>query len=174
MKEKINFKLVIITIINLFILSIITSYLLSSIKVIKGQQALATVFNYTGAIVESGSMSPYAEVGDYLIIKKINPEKIKQNDVITFVSNGILVTHRIKEIINENNYIKFTTQGDSNNISDDEQLDENNVVGKSVAVIPNIGSVIKFISSKIGLTIGISIILLILSLSNKEKKKIRN
>lgn len=174
MKEKINFKVVIITIINLFILSIITSYLLSSIKVIRGQQALSTVFNYTGAIVESGSMSPYAEVGDYLIIKKINAEKVKANDVITFVNNGVLVTHRIKEVINEDNHIKFKTQGDSNNILDDEKLDENNVVGKSIVVIPKVGSVIKFISSKIGLTIGIIMILLILSLSNKEKKKAGN
>jgi signal peptidase len=161
MKKKINFKTVFITIINVFILSIITSYLLSSIKVLSGQQAIATVFNYTGAIVESGSMSPYAEVGDYLIIKKIDAEKVKEDDVITFVNNGVLVTHRIKEVVNEDNYIKFKTQGDSNNILDDEQLDQNNIVGKSIAVIPKVGSVIRFISSKIGLTIGIMMIFLI-------------
>lgn len=171
MKRKINFKMVIITIINLFILSTVLSYALSSIRVIRGEQFVPTVFNYTGAIIESGSMSPYAEVGDYLIIKKIKAEKIKANDVITFESKGILVTHRIEDITNENGNIKFTTKGDSNNILDDEYLDGNNVVGKSIAVIPKVGSVIKFISSKVGLIIGVMVILLILSLSDKEKEK---
>jgi len=173
MIKKISYKMVGITVINIFILSLIISYLLSTIKVIKGQQFLPTVFNLTGVIVDSGSMSPYAEVGDYLIIRKINAQKIKVDDVITFVSRNTLITHRVKKIVNEEGNVKILTQGDFNNILDDEFLDGSSVVGKSIVVVPKLGIIINYISSKIGLTIGIIIILLILSLVDRENKKVK-
>lgn len=173
MTKKISYKMLGIIIVNIFILSLIISYLLSTIKVIKGQQFLPTVFNLTGVIVDSGSMSPYAEVGDYLIVKKISAQKIKVDDVITFVSKNTLITHRVKKIVNEDGNIKILTQGDFNNILDDEFLDVSSVVGKSIVVIPKLGIIINYISSKIGLTIGIIIILLILSLVDRENKKVR-
>lgn len=58
-----------------------------------------TFFGFTTAIVNSGSMEPALKVDDLILIHA--QDGYEQGDVITYQSDGGLVTHRIVEIRTE-------------------------------------------------------------------------
>lgn len=73
--------------------------------------------------VQTGSMIPKYQIGDVILVKYKNPEKIKIGDDITYQGisgtvNGILVTHRVIDIQEVNGIKEFHTQGIANNLED--------------------------------------------------------
>ena len=60
------------------------------------------IFGYSVLSAETGSMSPTIEKGDIVIIKI--GDEIKENDIITYKKDNVLITHRISKI-NENTII---------------------------------------------------------------------
>lgn len=85
--------------------------------------------------VATGSMVPIYEVGDILISKEIEPEKIKVGDDLVYVGKegtfkNKVVTHRVNfiEKQEDGNY-KIITQGVANNVEDPE-IDQTQVLGK--------------------------------------------
>lgn len=103
------------------------------------------VFGYSSAVVISGSMSGSIEVNDMVIIHK--QDNYAVGDVITFESGNSLVTHRIVEET-ENG---FVTKGDSNNTVDEEVVFMNQIVGCVVFVIPQIGLLIEYLRTPLGM-----------------------
>ena len=71
------------------------------------------------------SMYPILQNGDVITIKKINPSKIKVNDIICFQRKNKLITHRVIYKANE----KLITKGDSNPTSDG-QIRTDSIVGR--------------------------------------------
>ena len=105
-------------------------------------------------VIISGSMEPNIHVYDVVVSKRVDTSELKEGDVITFYSNdnrfyGVTVTHRIVEVIDAEKGI-FRTKGDANNISDDALTIKENIVGKVVMRIPQLGRVQFFIASKGG------------------------
>lgn len=85
-----------------------------------------SLFGFRVFKVASGSMKPYLNIGDIIIIKKSDVYKIK--DVITYKEgNKSFVTHRVVAI-NEDGII---TKGDTNNTNDAPVKDEE-ILGKVV------------------------------------------
>ena len=81
-------------------------------------------FGYRVFKVGSGSMRPYLNVGDVIIVKK--EKKYNVNDIITYsLSKKDYVTHRIIFMDSE----KIVTKGDNNNVND-KPINYDNVVGK--------------------------------------------
>lgn len=172
MKSKLNFKNILSTIGFMFLIIALGSYLISSIKVRRGYQYLPTVFGLTGVTIETGSMAPIADVGDYVLIKLPNIEDIEIGDIITFIDkNNILVTHRVDEIINESGQIGFSTKGDANNTVDKNIVYIDKIVGVGVLVIPKLGLMFKWITSTTGMIV---IGAIILALYFFPDKKIKN
>ena len=62
--------------------------------------------------VKSGSMRPTLEIGDVIMMEKVNPEEIKVGDVIIFYKPGSnrLIVHRVVKKTDEGVY----TKGDAN------------------------------------------------------------
>ena len=83
-------------------------------------------------------MSPTININDLVIVKEVKPEEIEVNDIITFGSTNSdnITTHRVKEIINENNAIKYVTQGDANNVEDPSPVQSDVLIGKVVKRLP--------------------------------------
>ena len=85
--------------------------------------------------VLTGSMVPVYEVGDILISKEVEPEKIKVGDDIVYVGkkgsfSGKIVTHRVNSIEKqEDGNYKIITQGIANN-TEDPEIDQTQVLGK--------------------------------------------
>lgn len=87
-------------------------------------------FGYSILKVESGSMKPIFQKGDFIIIKK--QEKYEVGDIITYSENNqYLITHRIIEKYED--YV--ITKGDYNNIQDEKPVNINNIYGKVIYVI---------------------------------------
>ena len=98
--------------------------------------------------VLTGSMSPTINSGSLIIVKEIDDKEVKEGDVITFkgTSTSNLTTHRVVEVIEKNNSIKFQTKGDANDVLDPMLIDGNLLVGKVVFDIPYMGKVMSFIN----------------------------
>ena len=106
------------------------------------------IFGYSQLIVTSGSMEPEFSAGDVVIIKK--GEQSTPGDIVTFRGDsGELVTHRIIGTTDE----MYITRGDANNAPDAQLLDPADVVGVYVTFIPQVGEVMLFLRSPLGLVI---------------------
>lgn len=73
--------------------------------------------------VQTGSMYPTLEVGDYILIKKEKEYKI--SDIITYKNNNYFITHRIVSMD------PIITKGDNNNTNDDA-IKEEYIIGKYI------------------------------------------
>lgn len=104
----------------------------------------------------SPSMTPNINVYDVVFVKKTNPKDLKVNDVITFYSTnayfgGTPVTHRIVEILDvPDTGTMYRVKGDANESADEEKVYPNNVLGKVMFKIPQLGRVQFFLASKKG------------------------
>lgn len=78
---------------------------------------LALFFNFRVFVVLTDSMNPIIKSGDLLVSYRIDYDKLKNNDIITYQPNGFeYVTHRIVETTANNNEI--ITKGDRNEWED--------------------------------------------------------
>ena len=73
--------------------------------------------------VETGSMIPKYQIGDVILVKEIDPNKIKVGDDVTYLgkegsTKGILITHRVIDIEEIDGKRVFHTQGIANNLED--------------------------------------------------------
>ena len=92
----------------------------------------ASLFGYSIFNVVTGSMSGTIEINDYVVVK--NTQDVKIGDIVTFMSEGELITHRLV-IANGDT---FVTRGDANT-ADDFSISRGDIVGKVVLVIPKAG-----------------------------------
>ena len=87
----------------------------------------------------STSMEPSIKVYDVVVDVKVNANKIKEGDVITFISTstlseGMTITHRVINVVETENGRKFRVQGDNNSTPDTSLVDESNILGKVIAI----------------------------------------
>lgn len=125
-------------------------WLLTSILIVLAIFFLLSQFklpgNYKIFLVQSGSMSPALKTGDVVVIKPVSSYQV--NDIITFNSHqNFTVTHRITQI----NDKLFTTKGDANPVTDQNEIDESQILGKVFFTLPKIGYFIMFVKSLPGL-----------------------
>lgn len=132
----------------------------------RDNQNVSNLFGYTPLVVKSDSMAPTFETGDLIVIKKCDPQTLKEGDIICFhtiINNEYaLNTHRIKCIEAVGDARSYTTIGDNNNgIADQHVISDGDIVGKYVTSIPRIGKVMDFLSGSTGFLIVIVIPMLL-------------
>ncbi len=169
MKNKINkiFGILLnVLLVLVAIIIIIGIYYIVQIKVLKNNYA--NLFGYTFFEVATGSMSPTINVGDVVIVHLT--KEVSENDIIVYKEGENFITHRL--IKKEEG--KIITKGDANN-SEDRAIQEADILGKVVKIIPQIGNWRKAILSPevIGL-IAILIILLVISFIYSSKAEGKN
>lgn len=182
MKEKNNTTIKVLKIVgNVFFYSVIMFLLIFSIANIKVKKEsdIPNVFG-TGflAVVENsmeGNRPDSINKGDLIFVKMLNEKgisKLKVDDIVTFFDWNIMAlnTHRIKEIVIENDEIvRVITQGDKAALSAEYIVGENNS-GKQYEIVllddlkalqtskwKNIGDTLVFVQSPLGF--GLCIIL---------------
>lgn len=131
--------------------------------------------------VISGSMEPNYHIGSIIYVQKVEPETLKEGDVITFMlSENTVATHRIIEILPDENdptVLRFRTKGDANQVEDSNPVHCKNVLGKVVATIPYLGYVSDFVQHPPGtyITLGAAAIMILVvflpDILMPEKKK---
>lgn len=97
--------------------------------------------------VYTGSMEPAIPVGGIVVIKPVDPETLREGDIICFqLSQPTSITHRIINITDEG----FITKGDANEDPDQWTVRKENVIGKVIFTIPFIGYLGYFVRTPIG------------------------
>jgi len=101
-------------------------------------------------VVLTGSMQPLIPAGA-VVFSQAQPN-YNFNDIITYDQGGVNITHRIKEVVVENNETLYRTQGDANNAADSTLVPQKAVVGKALFHFPYIGQLIMYLKSLQGFT----------------------
>jgi len=132
--------------------------------------------------VLTGSMEPAYPTGSLIYVKDVDASKLRVNDVITFsVSPGVIATHRIVEVVpDENNpsILRYRTKGDANRDVDAALVGENNIIGKAMFAIPQLGYLANYIQQPPGIYVAILVCGLMIafvfytdSLDSKQKEQ---
>lgn len=106
--------------------------------------------------IVSPSMEPSIKVYDVIIEFKVeNESDLNVGDVITFYTeeidtNGYTVTHRINEIKTINGIRRYITKGDNNQSVDNGFITYGDIVGKVKYILPGVGKIQAFITSRVG------------------------
>ena len=140
------------------------------------------LFGIKPFVVTSGSMKPKYEVGSLIYVKKVDANKIKKGDAITFYmsNSNIVATHEVYLIDKENKL--FRTYGINNKdengniIKDANPVKFNNLIGKPIFTIPYLGYVNRYVTTKPGIYVVILVTFFIIGISflidnKKENKK---
>lgn len=122
---------------------------------------IADFMGYKPFIVMSGSMETTINIGDLVIVKKVNSGSIHAGDIIAFKNGNIVISHRVKEVINDSGTYKFKTKGDNNNVADDFIVNSDAIEGIFVNKIPGLGSILLFLGKPIGLLMVILVIIIV-------------
>lgn len=88
--------------------------------------------------IASDSMNPIYYRGDAIIYVK-DTDDIKKEDILVFESDGMMITHRVVDIVKIGNKKYFRTKGDNNNVVDSGLTPESNVKGKVKYIVKYVG-----------------------------------
>lgn len=142
-------------IIVLVLLSIIIS--ISSITA-KANGGVPDLFGYTPFSVQTNSMKPTINKGDYIFVEDCDTNALEVGDIVTYFTiidgSRVINTHRIVNVFDNNGVISYQTQGDNKDTNpepDETLLAPGDVVGKFTGTkIPVMGSVLDYLSTQMG------------------------
>lgn len=125
-----------------------------------------SIFGYRFYEVLSGSMRPTIDVGELVIIKMSDPGTVEVGDVVTKSINedgSLTLTHRVIEKYDdaETGKTMLITQGD-NNMSADEPIPADEVIGIMETHIPVLGYVVGFLKENVIFVVVLLIAVMIL------------
>ncbi len=150
------FIIVLLVLVGLFLVFYVVS---GKAAEAKGHNPLVGLYT-----IISPSMTPKIKVYDVVLTARVNdPEDIKVGDVITFYSTnsffgGTPITHRVVDILNVPDVgLVYQTKGDANQRPDDDKVYFDNIIGKVIIKLPQLGRVQFFLASKGGWIIAIMI-----------------
>lgn len=137
-----------LTIIICCVLSILLIFNISIIIQAKiNKDKVPNIFGYKPFMVLSGSMESQIHKGDLIIVKTINPELLKENDIIAFRDQqNTVTTHRIIDIVSKDGVTYFVTKGDNNDSQDQNLVEFTDVEGIYTFRIGGIGNVLASLS----------------------------
>jgi signal peptidase I len=103
--------------------------------------------------VQLNSMAPVVPANS-LIVARSYPNYFV-NEIITFEfpGSGEIVTHRIVNLYEKDGQTYYITKGDSNEAVDRRLIPKDNVFGKTIAVIPSLGWLVRFVDTQLGLVL---------------------
>lgn len=148
-KIKLCLKILVILISVLIIIINITLIIKSETTT----NGIPDFLGYTPFIIVSGSMEPKIPVNNIIITKKIDEDKIKVGDVISYLDedNNIVVTHRVINIKYTNGEFFYETKGDNNTMKDNNLVSYSQVQGKYLFSIPMLGKLISYVKTPKGM-----------------------
>ena len=140
------------------IIALVIAFILIQTKA--SPNKVPSIFGYKPLIVLSGSMETEIYEGDLVIVKKIDTNELKVNDIIAFRDeNNYVVTHRIIGVDYKNDKKVFITKGDNNNTQDPGSVELNDVEGIYVRKYSKLGNLFMVMQKPITLAIVIGAIL---------------
>ncbi len=140
-------------------LKISSSVLVSAVVVLAILLVGVKVFGLKVYTVLSGSMEPDYPTGSLVYVKAVDVSELHVGDVITYKMGSVTVTHRIIELVadeDDPDNVRFRTKGDAND-SVDPLVSFEDVIGEVVFCIPLLGYLAVLIKQPPGLYIAIGV-----------------
>ena len=100
------------------------------------------VFKYEPISILSNSMRPTYSRGDVIIFEKLNDDElkdIKKNQIIIYTVGEKTIAHRVVNVIKQNDTVAYQTKGDSNNVTDMNLVEIDQIKGVYVFHIKYLG-----------------------------------
>jgi signal peptidase len=141
------------------------------------------VLGFRAFVVLSDSMSPVFNEGSVIITREVPAKELKakndaagvEGDIITYIREDSLLTHRIVEVRDDGTFI---TRGETNNYDDDPPVQPEWILGKTVFSMDGLGTFIDNLRTPWGiagmiavLAAGLFIIPYFLEPKNADDKK---
>lgn len=150
----------------------VTSILVLLILILAVLLAGVRLFGFQVFAVLSGSMEPAYHVGSLIYVKP--SDEIQVGDPITFrLSDDMVATHRVVEVLEEDGSLSYRTKGDANEDPDGRAVPAADVIGVPRFTIPYLGYVADFIQHPPGSYLAIAggaVLLLLVFLPDLLKK----
>lgn len=171
-----RFWTVVGTVLCIILVPILVINITLILKSYTNDKQVPDVGGYLPLIVLTDSMYPEISSGDLIICRTIDANKVQNGDVISFfdpVGNGSsIVTHRVMEIVSEDNSIQFKTKGDANNAMDGALVPADKLVGIYKMRIPSAGNVAMFMQTTQGLLVCVVVPIIALVLYDVIRRRI--
>ena len=169
-KQKIN-RILFILLYILLIPTILFSLFLIIIELGNSKEG-PSFFNIELYTVISESMSPRLKINDIVIVKKgYEIESYKKGNIITFIRDNEVITHRIDRVISADMRPAFITKGDNNKVEDEEIVKYENIIGKVVLTMPKVGALVNLLKNKLFFVSILCLLFGIMYFDNKSKKR---
>lgn len=161
MTKKIIKYIILIALIILFIINLILSF--------EENTHILGIYMFN---IVSESMEPTFYKDDLVVVRKCSEKELKKGDIITFKQEDKTISHRIDGITKEKGEVKFITKGDNNEVRDQELVEVQDIYGKVLFSIKDVGKVIHYIQNARGfINIVMFIIILFVLISLRDNQK---
>ncbi len=103
------------------------------------------IASYFPVVITSGSMHGNIEIGDIVIVEKIDNSysvsSIKVGDVVVYKLDNLLVVHRVLNVSksSQKDEVYYITKGDNNHSPDEDRVLPDQIVGIACCKIPIVG-----------------------------------
>lgn len=168
-------KKIFFTLVNLISVLVIAAAVVVLLTVVLTKPGEAPqIGGYTVLRITTGSMEPEYKIDTLILVKNVEPDTIKSNDVISFYSkdpalDGAINTHRVVEVEKDGDHWIYTTKGDANNVVDAYTVDAKYLIGKVVDSSLVLGKLARLVSNPLIFIPIILIPLAIILISNIVK-----
>ena len=165
-------KKIFFTLVNLISVLVIAAAVVVLLTVVLTKPGEAPqIGGYTVLRITTGSMEPEYKIDTLILVKNVEPDTIKSNDVISFYSkdpalDGAVNTHRVVEVEKDGDHWIYTTKGDANNVVDAYTVDAKYLIGKVVYASKLLGKLSRLVSNPIVFLPVILIPLAVILISN--------
>lgn len=112
------------------------------ITAIVGVIMLSKIYNISYFTVNTGSMEPTLPVGSVIVTQAVHT--ISVGEIISFISNGAVVTHRVVDVRQLGSNLAYQTKGDANEHADSGVVFAHSIIGKVRWHIPYVGKLVFF------------------------------
>ena len=159
-------------IVNIISVIIIASAVIILLTVVLTKSGEApNVFGYSAFRVLTGSMEPAIETDSLILVRRIDPSEIKEDDIISFYSKdpshgGAVNTHRVVSVEQDGELWYYTTKGDANQIADKYIVTSNELIGKVIFTSHPLGIFVRLLANPLIFIPVILIPLFVILLSN--------
>lgn len=132
----ISLKITLPIILLITLLAVVFTLITSKTPVIHGIRSF---------VVLSGSMEPNLPLGSIVFTKAV--KYYQAGDVIAFKQGEVTITHRIFDVQRQGNKFVYQTKGDANEGLDIRTVSGDQVLGKQVYRVLNVGKLIVFLKT---------------------------
>jgi signal peptidase len=164
-------KSIITTIVYIVLIPLLIYNVVLIFQAIINPNETPSFFGIKTYVIVSGSMQPELDIGDIVVVKKVDQDKLSEGDIISFRQGQNIITHRISEIVVENGKKVYRTKGDNNNTEDSGTISYDLIEGKVVKKVDSLGKISLFLQNKIVIIFILILFYVYLSYSGAIKKR---